>query len=123
MKRTSGLVNHEDHRDLEEAEFLRTSWEEIRTRLRRTCIAINRNQCELEAMRQLSHLKAEIRLLEQHRMIARLAGLSITAPDAGLRKAAGELLELLESRQPPDPSCPVRPSVKTTAPERRNAPC
>lgn len=123
MKRSSKLVLHKDHQDLEEAEFLGTTWEEIRGRLRRTCIAIRRNQCELEAMRQMSHLKAEIRLLEQHHIIARLEELSLTEPDAGMRKAAGELLELLESRPSAEPRGPMRPLAGTTVPERRTAPC
>ena len=123
MKRSSKLVLHKDHQDLEESEFLGATWEEIRGRLRRVCMAIRRNQCELEAMRQLSHLKAEIRLLEQQRMMARLAELSLAEPDAGLRKAAGELLELLQSRRSSGTRCPVRPSVKTTAPEGRTASC
>ena len=123
MKTSSKLELHKDYQGLEQAEFLETTWEEIRGRLRRTCIAIRHNQGELEAIRQLSHLRAEVRLLEQHRMMARLAELSLTEPDAGLRKAAVELVELLESWQPSGPRCPVRPSVKTTASERRNASC
>jgi hypothetical protein len=120
MKTPSRLVFGErDQGSDNEAEIPRATGEDIRRRLRRTCIAIRRNQFELEAIR--SQLGAEIRSLEQHRMIARLAGLRLTAPDAGLRRAAGELLELLETQQSPDARGPVRPSVKATVPERRNA--
>ncbi len=85
----------------DEAEILRVMWEHIRRRLRRTSVAMRRNQCELEAIR--AQLGTEIRSLEQHGMIASLTGLSLTAPDAGLRRAAGELLELLETRQSAEP--------------------
>jgi hypothetical protein len=98
MKTTSRLVFREYEQGSGESGVPRTTWEDIRRQLRRTCAAIRRNQCELDAIRQSALLRSEIRSLELQLLTGRLKTIIRGVSDTRLRGAGSDVLQVLEGR-------------------------